>query len=643
MQKNCNFTSIFNNFSNTLPTSTLSYHNFSSGILSNGSLIDKTLGIVYNLGIVELSVTIPETNIYDFLIEYLIPQDNKIFLIDINEKNTGVVYTIPVSNIKEINTFKTLTISFNLNKGVNTLKFYSMGLDFSPKMKSLSICFHCPKTINSTNSNTLPSLQTTTQCKEIDINSSVFNYDMCNATLASGARIDYNTKFLIGLGGISNGFSIIKVKIPKSQFYNLIFKYVSYTMYSTLKISINGINTASVYSFPKSDIINLFTIPLFFKNGTNEIKFYGDGINYGPNLNSITFNPLISSPSIYNIAYGNLINNAKVKSNTGFVYMIGGQNDGAALLDVTITEEGIYDLSITYLSGDFSRNIIIDINEIRSNTIYCLPKTPSWNIEDKKTFTLSLSLKIGINTLKFHGDGVNYSPNIKDFSLTKVSNYISNTSNIDLTTATLINNANIDPITKFVRGIGGPYNGAAILLINISISAPYNLSLTYISGDIDRRLKLTLNNIDLNSIYTLPKTKSWDISDALTFTLPITLNVGNNSLKFHGDGNNYAPYLGKVNITPSIKPSPSSSLPNTTPSLPNSTSSLPNISSPIFPITTIISTPLTGTLPTSITNTSNSHMILGGSAYIKGEFFEGIGGLGSGSITLSILVPYTGY
>ncbi|WP_170272340.1 hypothetical protein, partial [Clostridium tarantellae] len=47
--------------------------------------------------------------------------------------------------------------------------------------------------------------------------------------------------------------------------------------------------------------------------------------------------------------------------------------------------------------------------------------TNGWSIGDAKTFTVAVNLNSGINTIKFHGDGINYGPSLGEVTLTLVS------------------------------------------------------------------------------------------------------------------------------------------------------------------------------------------------------------------------------
>ncbi|MGL5245481.1 MAG: hypothetical protein ACRC7R_09945, partial [Sarcina sp.] len=129
----------------------------------------------------------------------------------------------------------------------------------------------------------------------------------------------------------------------------------------------------------------------------------------------------------------------------------------------------------------------------------------------------------------------------------------------------LANGAVVASTTKFVAYVGGPSDGSSTVVVNVQSSGVYNLFLKYISGDgIVRPLKIDINNIDTGIIYYPPVTLNWTVSAAKIFTVQVNLNLGNNIIKFHGNGTDYCPDLGTFSlnfISPLTPTIPSSTIP----------------------------------------------------------------------------------
>ncbi|MPQ45157.1 carboxypeptidase regulatory-like domain-containing protein, partial [Clostridium tarantellae] len=114
----------------------------------------------------------------------------------------------------------------------------------------------------------------------------------------------------------------------------------------------------------------------------------------------------------YNAAEGMLSNGALIEDAGGVnvAGWIGGPSDGATTLTVNVAAAGKYNLAVKYIGADANRNLKIDINGTNTGSVYTPTPTNGWSIGDAKTFTVAVNLNSGINTIKFHGDGINYGP-----------------------------------------------------------------------------------------------------------------------------------------------------------------------------------------------------------------------------------------
>ncbi|MPQ43201.1 glycoside hydrolase family 2 TIM barrel-domain containing protein [Clostridium tarantellae] len=407
-----------------------------------------------------------------------------------------------------------------------------------------------------------------------------YDYNLVNGVLSNGAVIKdvAGYKVVGGIGGPSNGAITTTVNVSVAGNYNLIIHYIAVDITRKLKVDVNGKSIGSVYNLALTNGCTIeyakrFTIIINLNKGANTIKFYGDGESYGPNLSTATLELIASAnntiPSYtipsntdiilnttipvyrYNAVNGKLSNGAKPDSGTNFAGWIGGPKDGETIINVDVPDDGTYNLEIEYLGAENNRNLKIDINGSNTGKIYNPMQTNGWNLEDSKMFNIFIKLMKGNNIIKFHGDGINYGPSLGKINLRLISK---NKNNIyDLSKGILNNGAKINANTNFVSYIGGIQNGSVTLNINVLESGLYNCRIQYLSAEDNRTLKVDINNISIDKIYTVEKTNSWNISDCKILSFNINLNLGNNIIKFYGDGINNSPELRLITLVPVIK------------------------------------------------------------------------------------------
>ncbi|MGL5244772.1 MAG: hypothetical protein ACRC7R_06295, partial [Sarcina sp.] len=270
-----------------------------------------------------------------------------------------------------------------------------------------------------------------------------------------------------------------------------------------------------------------FNTTVDLNQGYNTIKFYGDGTNYAPSLGLFTLLP----SKLYHTMNGVLGGEAILDVNSYLVGYIGGPKNSYSTIPIITSSSGKYNLAIQYLSTE-NRSFKVDVNDKNIGT-YMASATKSWSTNDARFYMLRTNLNSGNNTIKLYGDGVNYTP-----SLGKIRVFYDGV--YDLTYGDLSNGAIIDDSSEFVGFIGGPTDGSSTVVVNVDIIGTYTLSVQYISGE-NRSFKIDINGKDTGSIYSPSSTGGWSLNNSNTFFTTINLNSGNNTLKFHGNNNNWAP------------------------------------------------------------------------------------------------------
>ncbi|MPQ44086.1 carboxypeptidase regulatory-like domain-containing protein [Clostridium tarantellae] len=310
-------------------------------------------------------------------------------------------------------------------------------------------------------------------------------------------------------------------------------------------------NRSGVYTF-----INVPIGSYLIKSTQSEVVDVNSTLSTStlPNNITSTLSTSTLSSNEYNLALGILENNAIIDATTNLVSHLGGEEDGSATIVITVANDGEYKLLIEYLTADYDRFLSLDVNEINTGTIYTFPITDAWSINSIKTGVLNVNLTSGSNTLKFHGNGTNYAPDLGKILLseiTSVKSTVPNESimNYDLSLGTLNNGATLDPLTNFVSYLGGSLDGSSTITVNIAEQGNYNLLIEYLCTANNTTLSIDVNEINTGTIYSLSPTKDLTLNSVEFFMINTSLKAGINKIKFYGDGNNDAPYLGKITIS----------------------------------------------------------------------------------------------
>ncbi|MGL5244107.1 MAG: hypothetical protein ACRC7R_02850, partial [Sarcina sp.] len=520
----------------------LGNYNILDGIISGGATINSQEQLVLGIGgeakgTILFTLSVQKTGMYNMSLKYR-NLDNlaRNLNVDVNEINTGTIYKLPSSS------GGLFTIPIILKAGGNTIRFYGDGISKSPDLGSFIL-----------------SLQSI-------ISKTMYIYSVADGKIGEGAQVESKSNFVGFLGGPTNGSSLVTVDVDYTGLYNLAIDYIAADNNRPLKIDINGMSGGSTYILEKTNSWNLSDAKTFktlvnLNSGSNTIKFYGDGTNYAPSLgllkiNLINLNSVIIQPptpttiSTYSIeaSAGTLANGAKIEPTINFAGWLGGPTDGSATVTFDIANSGKYNLSVQYIGGDTNRPLKIDVNGINTGTVYITEKTNAWTLSEAKIFTTLLDLKSGKNSIKFHGNGIDYAPSLGTVKLIMITAITTNYS-ADASSGILLNGSKIEPTINFAGWLGGPADGSTTLTFDIANSGKYNLSVQYIGGDTNRPLKIDVNGVNTGTIYSTEKTNGWAVEDSKLLVVMVQLNSGVNTIKFHGNGVDYAPSIGKVNLT----------------------------------------------------------------------------------------------
>ncbi|WP_449600629.1 S-layer homology domain-containing protein [Paenibacillus sp. Marseille-Q9583] len=222
------------------------------------------------------------------------------------------------------------------------------------------------------------------------------------------------------------------------------------------------------------------------------------------------------------------------------------KNSTLQFTNVTVPAAGTYLIRISYISGD-QRPVYMQVND-GLDELVDLPKTASWDTVG--TYDVEASLQEGLNTITF-SDHDWYSPDFDRIEVIPYTiSYEAESPVNDLTGEARVGDS---PNASGGQKVGY-LNGGSSLTFN-KITAPmtgdYRITVAYFSGD-PRSLYVSANG-GAEQYYELPKTPDWDT--ALTYELTLSLNEGENTIKF-SDGNWYAPDLDRIIVEPALGTDP---------------------------------------------------------------------------------------
>ncbi|MGL5245065.1 MAG: hypothetical protein ACRC7R_07840 [Sarcina sp.] len=515
------------------------------GRLSNGAVINNKTNLIDNIGgvydgNVELVVTVAMEGLYELALNYLSPYAESVLKININGVDLENAYFIQGTMGDTVEYIQQFYAKINLKSGQNTISFHGDGINNGPSIGIFTV--NLLEMVAPPIYSTAP----TTQVK----------YNTAFGTLSNGAIVNETTNFVDNIGGPLDGASEIMVDVMDEGEYSLVMKYLAPNGDVILMIDINGANTRVPYTLlgTKSDDVSAaeFSVMITLKAGSNKIKFHGDGVNKGPSIGEFTFNKVVNlatgvnkASMDYKINTGILSNGASINGENGFVEKLGGPLDGTAQLSIVVDNGGEYDLAITYLTITSDTTLKVTVNNMFNSAAYSIPPTNSYNVSDVLIYHIKVILNAGVNLISFHGDGVKQTPSIESVKINYISairppvlstpDSSSTVENYDTVVGALSNGATVNMVTNFVNNIGGTLDGAVEVLVNVKNGGKHELNLSYLCPYDNSGLKLSVNGVDSEDVYFLPKTMGGNAEDAKIFSYVINLNTGSNTIKFHGD------------------------------------------------------------------------------------------------------------
>lgn len=214
----------------------------------------------------------------------------------------------------------------------------------------------------------------------------VTNYEVKNAVLSNGMKLEFNKKYTSCIGGIVNNSVTFRVNVPMEGTYNMLIKYISIDKDRAFKVDVNGLKLGE-YIGEQTCIIprnnEVLTIMVNLNKGDNSIKFYNDnGFTCGPNIGGIS---LTKEPYFK-------------------VYSLGDKNkedNDNIIFNAEVPRKQEYEFIIKYVANN-NIKFNIDVNKINIENEYEFEVTKSLNIEDAKYKQVKLPLEKGQNIIKIY-------------------------------------------------------------------------------------------------------------------------------------------------------------------------------------------------------------------------------------------------
>lgn len=355
-----------------------------------------------------------------------------------------------------------------------------------------------------------------------------------DGVLANGAIIrgagSVSPDFVDLLGGPTNGSVTITTSVPLAGEYTLGIQHVN-PQIRPLVIEVNGVagnilDVPATASFDPADSA-IFNTTVNLAQGSNTIRLLGNGTDFAPVINNITFdkNPFSGSriATDFTLANGAILNNNPSDANFGFVSSIGanggGVNGGSVSVTVNAPVAGIYNFAIVHINGD-QRTWLIDVNGVNAGEFVTpIASSPS-------VFNLELTLQQGNNTIMIYAPVDGSGADIREFDFVQ-EQFLSF---IEAENTTLGGSAIVDG--EFVVNIGGNGNGFVQTSKTVPFAGAYDLIISYVASNPNKTARILVNNVDTGVLYNFEQTNSLNIADAKTKVIRLTLNAGANTIRF---------------------------------------------------------------------------------------------------------------
>ena len=280
-----------------------------------------------------------------------------------------------------------------------------------------------------------------------------------------------------------------------------------------------------------------------------------------------------STSGRYEAEYANLSGSAAVTygSNTGysgtsFVEGYGASSNASTNFVVTAANDGYYNVTLRYSAGPFTgaptaRNLRLVINGGLTRTVACT-QTADWNTW--ASVTTKVFLQAGINRLSYQA----YTSDESDCANIDYIDVASTTGTITAYEAEASANTLAGTAVRtsnsaasggqFVGYLGGgSANTLTINNVNASAAGTYRLIIQYANGElgsgasnynsnvVDRYADISVNGGTSQRLY-FRNTFGW--STFRTTMCDVTLNAGNNTIKFSNSSSGFCPDIDKISI-----------------------------------------------------------------------------------------------
>lgn len=351
-----------------------------------------------------------------------------------------------------------------------------------------------------------------------------------DGVLANGAVIrgvgSVSPDFVDLLGGTTNGSVTITTSVPLAGEYTLGIQHVN-PQIRPLVIEVNGVagnalDVPATASFDPADSA-IFNTTVNLSQGSNTIKFLGNGTDFAPVINNITFD---KNPFVDEVLSTEMIlsNGAFINTNSNFVNSIGGPTAGVAEAIFNAPIAGQYNLTLFHANNN-ERPLRIDVNGISTGEIYQFPIAT--DIVNPGQFTVVVNFLQGNNVVRFYNENTQiFAPDLLKVTATQ-EQFLSF---IEAENATLGGSAIVDG--EFVVNIGGSGNGFVQTSKTVPFAGAYDFIITYVAANPNKTARILVNNVDTGILYTFEQTDSLNIADAKTKVVRLTLNAGANTIRF---------------------------------------------------------------------------------------------------------------
>ena len=249
---------------------------------------------------------------------------------------------------------------------------------------------------------------------------------------------------------------------------------------------------------------------------------------------------------------------AQYSSGCQLVEYIGNGADNAVTYTVEVSEAGVYEVNVYYVSGN-DRRFMVSVNGNDENRI----RTGALNSGDWVTVkkeTLYLELESGENTIKLYNDET-YGPNLDRISVSKATTdkavSVSDETQDEVATvegagyeysvyeaenAKVANGATIEG--SYVGWLGG---GSTLTLENITVeeAGKYYLMLQYMTGE-DRNVEVSVNGGEKIAV-ACPSSGDYFSNPAVVY-LEVELQAGANTIEL-SNASGYAPNIDSIGVS----------------------------------------------------------------------------------------------